>query len=529
MQRKTMLAAALALVACLGGTLADSRVEADELRIGVRSEAVSLDPHFSLQPPDMQIARNFFDNLIFFDAKQHLVPGLAESWSQIDEQTWEFKLRHDVKWHDGSPFTADDVIFSFSRTDNIEGATNSPLRFYTSGNKSAEKIDDYTVRVSTDGPYVLTPEDIAVFGIVSRKHGEGATPDDYNSGKAMVGTGPYTFVEWVPGDRIVMDANPDYWGGKPTWDRVIIKPIKADASRVAALLNGDVDMIDYVPVSDIAQLRANDDIAVHMDASNRSIYLVFDSNRDISPFVTDMDDEPLFPNPLRDQRVRQAISMAIDRTALADKIMEGVAIPAEQFLPLGFFGTTADLAVQAYDPDGAKSLLEAAGYADGFKMTIHGPNDRYPNDTKIVQAVAQMLARIGIAVAVETMPRSVYFPSSRNFEFSFGLWGYSTDTGEVASWINNVLGCYNKAAGRGSANVGRYCNNRLDALLDEALVTVDPAAREALLQEATKIGVADVAIAPLYYQVNAWATRGDLAFTPRTDEYTLGNDVTPAN
>lgn len=516
------------LLAATLGAVAHPAASA-ELKIGVRSEPVSLDPHFSLQPPDMQFGRHFFDNLIFFDERQRLVPGLADSWKQVNETTWEFKLRKGVKWHDGSPFTADDVIFSLGRTGKVEGASNSPLRFFTAGGKKAVKIDDHTVRISTDGTYVLTPEDIAVFGIVSKKHGEGAKPDDYNSGKALIGTGPYKFVEWVRGDRIVMEANPDYWGGKPTWDRITVKPLTSDASRVAALLNGDVDIIDYVPVADIASLKKNPKTAVHMDSSNRSIYIVMDSNRDVSPFVTTKDGKPMFPNPLRDQRVRKAISMAIDRTALVERIMEGVAVPAEQFLPLGFFGTSPNLAVQQYDLEGAKALLKDAGYANGFKLTFHGPNDRYPNDTKIAQAVAQMLSRLGLDVSVETMPRSVYFPKSRGFEFSFGLWGYSTDTGEVASWINNVLGCYNKAAGRGSANVGRYCNLRVDGLVDEAFVTTDAKKREALLQQASEIGIEDVALVPMYYQVNAWASRANLKYTPRTDEYTIGNDVRPVN
>ncbi len=515
----------LALVTGLGSLAVPAA--ADDLVIGVRSEPVSLDPHFSVQPPDLQVALHFFDALVVYDDQQRLHPGLAESWTQVDDKTWEFKLRRGVMWQDGSPFTADDVLFSFDRTGKVEGASNSPLRFYLSGGKSATKVDDHTIRITTPATYVLTPEDLALIPIVSRRNGEGAQPADYNSGKALIGTGPYRFVEWVKGDRLVMEANPDYWGGKPTWDRIVIKPVTNDASRVAALLNGDVDMIDYVPVPDIAALKTNGKVAVFSIASNRSIYLVMDSNRDVSPFVTGHDDQPLFPNPLRDQRVRQAISMAIDRTALTERIMEGVAVPAEQFLPVGFFGTVPGLAVQAYDPEGAKALLAAAGYGAGFKLTFHGPNDRYPNDTKIAQAVAQMLSRVGLEVAVETMPRSVYFPASRGFEYSFGLWGYSTDTGEVGSWINNVLGCYNKAAGRGSANVGRYCNFRVDSLLDEALSTIDPAAREALLQDATRIALADVAIVPLYYQVNVWAMRAGLTYTPRTDEYTLGNDVRP--
>lgn len=525
MRNKTVF---VATMVALLGMVPDPAASA-ELKIGVRSETVSLDPHFSLQPPDMQIGRHFFDNLIFFDENQQMIPGLARSWTQIDDKTWEFKLRKDVKWQDGSPFTADDVVFTFSREGNIEGSANSPLRFLTAGRKSAKKVDDYTVRVTTEETYVLTPEDIAIFGIVSKKHGEGASSDDYNSGKALIGSGPYKFVEWTRGDRLVMEANPNYWNGRPTWDRITIKPIKSGASRVAALLNGDVDLIDYVPVADIETLKKRDDIAVHFGASNRSIYIVMDSSRDVSPFVKTKDGKPMVPNPLRDYRVRKAISMALDRNALVDRVMEGAGIPASQLLPDGFFGTSNKLKVQPYDLPGAKKLLEQAGYGDGFSLTFHGPNDRYPNDTKIAQTIAQMLSRLNIDVKIETMPRSVYFPKSRGFNFSFGLWGYSTDTGEVGSWINNVLACYNREAGRGNANVGRYCNQRLDSTLLKALSETDEGKRRSLLELASEIAVNDVALIPLYYQVNVWASRKGLTYNPRSDEYTLSNDVKPTN
>src|SRR3546814_826901 len=237
----------------------------------------------------------------------------------------------------------------------------------------------------------------------------------------MIGTGPYKFVEWVKGDRIVLEANPDYWGGKPQWDRVEFKPISSGPARVAALLAGDVDVIDVVPTVDIRKLKKNKDVVLSSGVSNRIIYLHMDQQRDKTPFVTTKDGAPLDKNPLKDIRVRRAISKAINREAIVDRVMEGAAIPAGQLLPEGFFGVHPNLPPEKYDPDGAKKLLKQAGYPDGFGLTIHGPNDRYINDAKIAEAVAQMLTRIGIPTTVDTMPKSVYFTPAPALELRFIL------------------------------------------------------------------------------------------------------------
>jgi peptide/nickel transport system substrate-binding protein len=236
----------------------------------------------------------------------------------------------------------------------------------------------------------------------------------------------------------------------------------------------------------------------------------------------------LTPNPLRDLKVRKAMSMALDRRALVERVMEGAAIQASQALPDGFSGVSPQLKPEPFDLAGARKLLADAGHAEGFELTLHGPNDRYVNDAQTLQAVAQMLSRLGLKVKVEVMPRAIYFPKSRGFEFSAGLWGYSTDTGEVGSWLYNVLGCVDPQAGRGSANVGRYCNARLDAVVAEALSAPDAAKRETLLRQASEIAIGDVAIIPMFYLVNVWASKADLAYKPRTDEYTLANDVIAA-
>ena len=508
----------------LGAVVAVSlagNVGAADLRVGLKLEPSSIDPHYHNLGPNNSAARHIFDRLVHTNEKQQLGPGLAVSWKPLSDTVWEFKLRQGVKFHDGSPFTADDVLFTFERAPNVE-ASPSSFALYTKG-KTLKKIDDFTIHITTERPYPLMPNDVSTLNIVSKKHGEGAKTADYNSGKAAIGTGPYKFVEWVPGDRLVLEKNPDYWGEKAAFDHVVFKPINSDPTRVAALLAGDVDMIDLVPTADIAHLKANPDVVLSQGVSNRVIYLHLDHDRDDSPFVTGTGGK----NPLKDLRVRKAISKAINRPAIVEKVMEGIAIPAGQLLPEGFFGVSPNLKVEAYDPEGAKKLLAEAGWGGGFGLTLHGPNDRYINDDKIAQAIGQMLTRVGIKAKIETMPRSVYFSRAsrggpdKTPEFSFMLVGWGAGTGEASSPLKSLLHTYDKARGFGASNRGRYSNPEVDKIVEDALATVDDAKREKLLQKATEIAINDLGIIPLHYQVNTWATRTGLAYTPRTDEATL--------
>ena len=522
MFRKSRLAAIAAAALVMGA--ATPAVQAEDLTIALASEPTSIDPHFHNLTPNNALARHVFEALVGFDANQNIVPALAESWKPVDDLTWEFKLRKDAKWHDGSPVTADDVVFTMGRAGDVP---NSPGSFgiYTKG-KTAVAVDDNTVHIKTATPYPLMVNDMVTIAIVSRKHGEGATTADYNSGKAAIGTGPYTFTEFVPGDRVVLTANADYWGGKPKWDKVTLKPIKSAPSRVAALLAGDVDVIEGVPTTDIAKLKTDDRVTLTSGISNRVIYLHLDHNRDDSPYVKAADGGAI-KNPLKDLRVRKAISKAINREAIVERVMEGQAIPAGQLLPKGFFGTSPNLKPEPYDMAGAKALLKEAGVEGGFELTLHGPNDRYINDAQIAEAIGQMLSRLGLKMKVETMTRSVFFKEASTGgadgtpKFSFILVGWGAGTGEASSPLKSLLATYDKSKGRGAANRGRYSNPEMDKLVDQALATVDDAKRQELLAKATEIAINDLGIIPLHYQVNTWAARKGLSYTPRTDEYTI--------
>ena len=503
--------------------------QAQQLKVGLKAEPSSIDPHYHNLGPNNAMASSIYGSLILQNHKQQLLPGLAESWRVVDDLTWVFKLRKGVKFHDGGDFTADDVLFTFARAGNVP---NSPSGFgtYTRG-KTLTKIDSHTIRIATKKPYPLMPNEISVIPIVSKQAAQGASTADYNSGKAAVGTGPYRFVEWVPNDRLILKRFDGYWGDKPDFADIRIQPIKSGPARVAALLAGDVDFIDNVPTPDLGRLRKEKDIVLSQGISNRVIYLHMDQARDDSPFVKGRDGEKI-KNPLKDVRVRQALSLAINRQVIADRVMEGLSIPAGQLLPEGFFGVSPNMKVPPYDPAGAKKLLAEAGYAKGFAMTIHGPNDRYINDAKIAEAVAQMLTRVGLKMEVQTMPKAVYFKRAsrggpnKTPEFSFILVGWGSGTGEASSPLKSLLHTYDKSQGFGASNRGRHSDAEVDKLIEEALATVNDEKREKLLQKATELAIGrNMGIIPIHYQVNTWASRKGIKYRARTDESTRYQDA----
>jgi len=496
------------------------------LTVGLGTDVTAIDPHYHNVTPNNNVAAHIFGYLVQRNEKSQLEPGLATEWKVIDPLTWEFKLRKGVKFHDGSDFTVADVVASIERVPTVPNSP-SPFTAYTKQIKEMVVVDPLTIRFRTATPYPLMPSDMTQIVIVS-KGAARATTDDFNTGKAAIGTGPYKLVRYAKGDRIELARNDAWWGGKTPWEKVTLRLLPQDASRVAALLSGDIQVIENVPTSDAAQLKKDKRLQVFRTVADRLIYLHMDSDRDVSPFVTDKAGKPLAKNPLKDARVRRAISKAINRQAMVEKVMEGEAIPAGQLVPDFLFGATKSLRVEAYDPEGARKLLAEAGYPDGFGLTIHSPNNRYVNDAKVAQAVAQMLARVGIDTKVVAMPSATYFTQATDLKFSFMLLGWSTGTGEASSSLKALLMTYNRDKGFGTANRGRYSNGKVDALTEDALATVDDAKREALLQRATELAINDTAIVPLHFQVNLWATRDGITYAPRTDENTLAWKFRPA-
>ena len=498
-----------------------------DVSIGLQAAITSMDPHFHNLGPNNAMSLHIFEPLIKRDENQKLVPGLATSWKAVDDLTWEFKLRKNVRFHDGTPFTAEDVVFSLRRVPDVP---NSPSSFatFTKPIIDVKVVDPHTVIFKTATAHVLLPSDLASVMIVSRANGEKATTTDYNSGKAAIGTGPYKFVEFVPNQRVVFKANYGYWGGEEPWDKITFKMLTNPAARVAALLSGDVQMIETVPTADIAKLSKDKNYNLVDKVSNRVIYVHLNQSTEKSPpFVFDKAGKPLDKNPFRDVRVRKALSMAINRDAIVDRVMEKKAVAASQLLPDFFYGTSKKLKPTKFDPEGAKKLLAEAGYPNGFAMTLHGPNNRYINDANVVQAIAQMYSRIGIDAKVETMPSAVFFTRASKFEFGYTLLGWGTESGEQGSSMRSLLATYDPAKGMGVTNRGRYSNPAFDKVLSEALVTMDDKKREAMIQQAAEMVMGDVGLIPLHYEVSTWATAKGFKYTARTDQYTLASGLKP--
>ena len=500
----------------------------ETLRLATGAPVTSIDPHYHNLSPNSALAAHIFDPLERMDARMHLQPSLATSWKLVDNKTWEFKLRSGVKFHNGDDFTADDVAFTIHRVPLVP---NSPSSFsiYTQSIASMDLIDPHTIRLHTKTVYPLLPIDLTNIFIIDGRADANATTEDFNTGKAAIGTGPYKFVSYRPGDRIELERNDAYWGGDPGWKHVSYRMIPNAASRTAALLAGDVDFIDTVPTEDLVRLRSDPQVKLWEVVGLRIIFLGLDQSRDgPTPFVFGPNGETLAKNPLKDRRVREALSIAINRDAIVDRVMDGAAVASGQFLPDGAFGYVPGLAPPRYDPGRAKQLLAEAGFPNGLRITLHSSNDRYVNDARIVQAIGQMWQRVGVQTTVVPLPWSTYVAHASRQEYSAFLFGWGSGTGEASDPLRAQVATWDPAKGLGTANRGRYSNPALDALIGQAVSTADDAAREKLLQQATTMAMNDVAIIPLHIQKNIWATRPGLIDTPREDELTRAMDVRPA-
>jgi peptide/nickel transport system substrate-binding protein len=494
------------------------------LAIASSAPVTSVDPHYHTLAPNASFDAHVYEALVNRDAAGAMIPGLAVSWKLRDDRTWEFRLR-EAKFHNGTEFTAEDVAYTLNRVPRVK---NSPASYaiYTQAVIGTEIVDPHTILLRTAGPYPLLPNDLANIFIIPHQLGPDPATEDFNSGKNAIGTGPFRFVSFTPGDRIELARFDDYWGGRPHWQHVTYRIISNDASRTAALLAGDVGIIEFVPPTDLASLRKDPRVTLSEVVSNRAIYLWLDHAHDgPSPFVTGPNGEILETNPLRDLRVRQALSLAINRPAIVDRVMEGAAIPTGQYLRPGSYSYVPDLAPTPYQPDRARALLTEAGFPKGLRVTIHGPNDRYVNDAKIIQAVAQMWQRIGVQTTVDAMPWNTFIARAGKQEFSIFLLGWGSGSGEGLNPLRAQIATWNPARGLGTANRGRYSNPAVDALIDQAMGTMDDSAREKLIQNAMKIAMDDVPVIQLHLQKNIWATRKGLAYEPRVDEATLAAGV----
>ncbi|RZI74324.1 MAG: ABC transporter substrate-binding protein, partial [Variovorax sp.] len=388
-------AVALAAAVFCGGAMAR------DLVVALKTEPTSMDPQYHALTPNIQLSQTLFDPLVCGDAELKIQPCLAESW-KAEGNSWTFKLRPNVKFSDGSPMTSADVVFTLDRAPKVPNSPSS-FKVYLQKVVKVEAPDPLTVRITTSEPYPLLAINMVGLPIMSAKAASGSAPEgktttELNAGTGLVGAGPYRFVSWKRGSEIVFERNPHYWGKAPAWDKVIYRPISNPAARTAALLAGDVDMVEDPPTDDLERLKKDPKLTVETKASNRVIYVALDQNGETTPGITDTNGK----NPLLDKRVREALSLAIDRQALVARTMGGVATPAAQLLPYPMSGASKKLTTAAKaNPERAKALLKEAGYPNGFTLVLGTPNGRYINDSKVAQTLAAMWTRIGVKTSID--------------------------------------------------------------------------------------------------------------------------------
>ncbi|PZW50409.1 peptide/nickel transport system substrate-binding protein [Humitalea rosea] len=501
---------------------------AQTLTMGVQS-TFGVDPHFLFLGPNMAAARHIYDSLIGRDPESRWVPGLAESWEAEGDNAWVLHLKHDVLFQDGSPFTAADVAFSLARIPNVPnnpGPYTPNLRTIT----GVEVVDPYTIRLTTDRPNPTLPGQLTNVFIVSAKAAEGATTADFASGRAAIGTGPFRLVAFRGAEGMSLTRNESWHGGRAPWEKVEVRVMSNDASRLAALLSGDVDLVEEISPSDVERLERDPRVSVFKRPSDRVMFLLPLVGPERVALITDTAGQPLDRNPLRDLKVRQAISLALDRGALVSRAMDGQAVATAQLVPEGFGAWDPNLPAARPDPAAARRLLAEAGYPQGFGLTIGCSNNRYVNDSRICQAAGQMLSRAGLKVSVETQPGSVFFPrtvAGRN-DVPLILFGLSLSSSRDASYLlATVMHTQNRAMGIGQGNRGGFSDPELDAMIENSAVMSGPE-REPALRAAMLAGIARGAAIPLYNQVTIAAARRGITYTPRMDEQMVATYASPA-
>ena len=518
------------VLAAAAAPLGPYAASAQNLTIGVRAGPESIDPHYTATGTHAEALKHVFDTLVWSGDQLQLEPALAQSWRPLDQTTWEFKLQPNVKFHDGSDFTAEDVKFSIERVPLVSGP--NPTTPFVRRAKEVKVVDPLTIHILTDGPAPTLPNDFVRLFIVSHKAAGGLTRENaneaFNTGKAAVGTGPFKFVSWTPKSELVLERFPGYWRGPAAWERVIRKEIPNDPARVAQLKAGQVDMIVRVPAADVPTLKRDNKLNV-VTGDTIYVFNVELDQREKSPQVSAKDGSALPSNPLRDPRVREAMSLAIDRPALVEVALEGLGKPATQNVTPGIFGYDNKLPEMKPNLQRARQLLTEAGYPNGFRIVFSFTNDRLPGDRAVGTSIAQMLAKVGIDVQANAQPTAVFFPARTRGEFSMIMAGWGTLTGESHYTLSSLMQTQNAQAKVGAFNWRGSSNPEMDKLLDQAGVELDEKKREDLLKQAMNLSMRDHYVIPTVIVGTAWAMQKDKVTMPkpRADEDTLAYDLKP--
>jgi len=502
--------AALAIAAVPG--------HAATLRWAAQNDILTLDPHSQNHTTTHAIMQYVYEGLTRYSKDFQVEPCLATSWEQITPTQWRFHLRKGVKFHDGTPFTADDVVFSYGRILQPQG-TN---QIYVSGVKEMKKIDDYTVDAILSGPNPVLLRLFTDFRIMSKAWSVKNKAESIQNYKAKEenyasrhtnGTGPYLVNLWEPDKRVVMTANPAWWDkleGNVT--EVIYTPIKADATRVSALLSGDVDIVTDLPTQDVSRLRSDTKIKMLEGNEVRTIFIGMDQHNP----------ELLYSNvkgknPFKDVRVRKALNLAVDRETIKRVTMRGLSIPAAIIVAPGVHGYTKELdKVAPADVDGAKKLLAEAGYPNGFEFGLDCPNNRYVNDEGICQALVGMWARAGLKVKLNAQPMASFIAKVENFDHSAYMLGWGVSTFDALFSLQSLV--HTKGGVDGSFNLGRVSDPKLDALIDAAKTEMDPKKRDVLLHDALVLTRDNYYYVPLHHQIRPWAMKKNVTIVYKPDD-----------
>ncbi|WP_234265279.1 ABC transporter substrate-binding protein [Hydrogenophaga sp. NFH-34] len=513
---KFSLTLAAGLVLALGVATA----QAQTVRIGNQGDALSMDPHSLNESLQLSVTGNVYEGLVGRDANLQLVPLLATAWKQTSPTVWRFELRKGVKFHDGKPFTADDVLFSFARA----AGDGSDMRSYTNDIQAVRKVGDHVVEVETKAPFPILPDVLSLLYIMSKTWSEdnqATRPVDRRKGIENAasfranGTGPFRLRERQPNVKTSFVRNGSYWGRiEGNVVNVEYTPIGSDATRVAALLSGQVDVIEPVPLQDVARINASGKSRVMQGPELRTIFLGMDQKRD----------ELLYSsvkgkNPFKDRRVRQAFYQAIDIQGIQRTVMRGASRPTALMVGPGINGYDAALDKRLpYDPDAARKLLADAGYKDGFEVTMNCPNDRYVNDAAICQAVAANLARVGVKIHLQAETKGTYFPKILRRDTSFYMLGWTPGTYDAHNPLNALMRCVDDK-GSGQFNLGAYCNPKVDELTLKIQSETDKARRDAMIQEVFKLHANDIGHLPLHQQALAWGVASNVQLVQLADNF----------
>jgi peptide/nickel transport system substrate-binding protein len=515
---KVLLAAVIVIV--MAGAVPVNYAQGRPLTIATTGDAETMDPVLSGIVTSLSIQRHMLEQLVRYDPDGKLLPALATSWRPVDTLTWEFKLRPGVRFHNGEPFTAEAVRFSFERTVTHP---RSLWKYFGGLVKEVRAVDDLTVHMVTPAPVPDLPSYLTDLSILPPRYAREA--GDEGLARRPVGTGPYRLVEWVRDERVVFELNAAYWGPKPQATRVTIRPIPEGATRVASLLAGEVDVVEGIPIADVPRVARTKGFSVLRRQGPRLIFLAMDQFRDRggrhpagSPGLPDG-----APNPFRDVRVRQAVYHAINTKEIAERVMDGAATPAEQMLPPVLFGYNPKVRRPIYDPSKAKRLLAEAGYPNGFAVRLDVPSDRYVNDREIGLALAGMLGRVGVQVTLNAAPRAIHFPRLRVSDTTFHMSGWLSLIPSL-NWTG-LLGCVDARTGYGVANTGKYCNPELNRLIDAMNTEMDQTRRLAALHRAAELTRQDVGKIPLHFESLIRGTKEGIAMVVRVDERVLAQEI----